>query len=53
MSFSKASPYLSSGCQSQQNTGPVWAVNILSYRSGLRMSHSWTLPFSKEAAKVK
>lgn len=48
-----ANQYFTSGCQSQANTGPLWAVNCLTYRSFLRKSHICTVPFSDTAANEK
>ena len=46
-----ASHVLTSGCQSQVKTGPLWPVNCFSHRSCLRRSHNCTVPFSVTAAK--
>lgn len=43
---------VTSGCQSQANTGPLWAVYCCKHFSVLRISHNWTLPLSETAEKV-
>ena len=40
------SHFFSRGCQSTENTGPLWAVNCLSGRLKFLKSHNWTFPFS-------
>jgi len=41
-----------SECQSQENTGPLWAENLFVHLSGFLLSQIWMKPFSEAAANT-